>query len=765
MLQILTIILCAASLAVVHNKKIEDFLAPVIMTAMLFIYCGGILKFSLRVFSYAAMALMLIISLAGAVYVYVRRTHARTLNIPSGKITGSPSHMGHIFTPSLIICILTCAFFSAIFSTHKLMHWDDLSYWGIYLKDIFCLDRLPIGVENCTISYKDYPPIQQIMQYFFMFTGDGFNEPVAFCVNVCFMYALMLPFLSGLSRLKSPSGKIMSVIMYVIFPHIFTTQFYYKLGLDYIISVLFGYGIYVIVREYETDTTDGDGIRGTAAGKIGENVGLCTCEKKNAGSGTGGNKSVWRMLLGNRDERFRLLNLIIISSYMALIKTSGGLLTVLLVIFYAVRVTAVSKYTNDQCAKAPGESEYNTAKENRSVPGGSIGCNNGCRRGNTAGTLKAFFTAALLSGIIPVGAYATWKLWGRYTGNHGYLSDIVSSNVSGLKFDLPPYAAEVTLNYIKHIFTYPLTRESIGVTAFAMIVIIAIMYHVRKRSLHVVMCAGIFIFCAAHLYMYLFVFDDWEAYGLLEFDRYINQYLAGILYVYLYDYVGDFERARIFSTAGNIRNCDSAAGDIGNCDKEEASSLKNCDSAAGDIKSCGAGRISVGAWLRQNINPAIVLTVFLIAMLPYSSIKQYLIPSNYDKNYEDNYVKTRTEAAAEWEDCALKALNLPLDEDHRVMLAGNAWTDEFQFLTLEMVPQAVTVATNVPALGEGEFCDFLTDQIIARGIEYIYIMNNADDDYPGDITAESQEKLGIALECGCSYYVDRSGDEMKFVKL
>ena len=66
---------------------------------------------------------------------------------------------------------------------------------------------------------------------------------------------------------------------------------------------------------------------------------------------------------------------------------------------------------------------------------------------------------------------------------------------------------------------------------------------------------------------------------------------------------------------------------------------------------------------------------------------------------------------------------------------------------------------------EGAICSFVSDQIVSRGIEYIYVMNNADADYPGNIAAESYEQFGVALECGHSYYVDRSGEDICFVEL
>lgn len=638
MIQLLIILLFTAVLSLCFKKKSHEMLPVVLMTAVLFIYSVGVVlsyfrvNNALLVSAVSGLLIAVLLSVSGIIYIHKRQLFETEL----------------IFTPQIIVCVITCLVFTLLFSTHKVMHWDDLSYWGIYAKDLFFLNRIPFGVENCTIQYKDYTPIVQILQYFFMFNMSSFNETAMFQINVCFMYILMLPFLDKLHISKKSIWPTVAILfIYVAFPHIFTTQFYYKLGVDYLMSLLFGYGIYWIVKEEQ----------------IGVKFYVCT----------------------------------VTASFLILSKTSGVILVLLLSLFYGV-VNADTEL---------------------------IKIVNGVKNVNVRKALKCVISCFSVF-IIPIAFYLSWKLWGRRTGNHGYLSDKVSDNVRGIVHSFPSYSKEVIINYIKHFFVFPLTRERVGITAAIMVAIILIMYYVRQKvnfgdhrestKLHILILIGLLLFCIGHLYMYLFVFDDWEAYGLLEFDRYINQYLAGALYFYLYNVVDE----------------------------------------------CNRFTFIVHNRLIKYINPIMAVVVLFAVLLPYPSIKQFLVVDEYDKYYSSCYTEIRENALNEWNNCVLSQNHLPLDEDHRVMIMADAWSDKHQFLVYEMCPQAITVVENLPALETGRMSEFCRDLIKMNGIEYVYVSKDGPETYQGDFYEESRElnENQSPLEAGVLYEVKRIGEDI-----
>lgn len=604
MLDVLILFLLSALFAVVLKKNIEKIIPVLLMGCSLLVYLFALITSSLIS---AVNIVWIIIALLIIAFL--------TAKAKSGSFAVSETGLRlkeYVLTIPFIVYIITIIAVCFLYTGHLVFDWDDLSYWGIYAKTLLSIDRIPTAISNCTVDYKDYLPIQQIMQYIFLHRFSGINEANLFRVNVGFMYSFMLPFLEGIDKKKSSKlSMALSIALYLIFPHIFTTQFYYKLGIDYLISVLFGYAIYTIVKEAN-------------------------------------------------NKAFCLTAVIISSCYMAMIKTSGAFLCILISLFY--------------CAYHWFDTESTSGKIKQSI---------------------LWFVITFLPSMV---FYAGWKHWGNFSGNHGYLSDRVSSNVRSLNFNFPDYTLKVVLLYIKRIFTYPLTRSSIGITAAVMILLIALMYHLSKpdydnlvsrRLLHIFMCVGLVIFCSAHIYMYLFVFDDWEALGLLEFDRYITQYLAGIFYFY-------------------------------------ASTIV----------------IRSDALLEKKIlkfSPALVLLVVALGLFPYQNFSTYLIPTNYKAYYEENWKPFSDRATNEWNAAKkhFEKINWYPSEDTKVAILADAWTDELQFLLFDMVPQPISFVVNSPAIEEGNLVDFMKNQCKRRNISYIYVMTNAKESHSDEWDPET----------------------------
>lgn len=614
MIQLIVLIFLAAIISYLIKKRIDMLFPIVLMTGMLLAYLFGIAgRLEVSVPGTLVVGILFILCL------FAKQVHSKVSLVDEnfGKKCSQ-----YIFTPQILICFVVCIIFCLLLSTHRVFNWDDLSYWGIYAKDLFFLNHLPSGVENCTIAYKDYTPLMQITEYFFLYGKAEFSEPVLFQTNVCFMYILLLPVLNNFRERNLP-GKIGLIVLYVIFPHVFSTQFYYKLGVDYLIGILFGYALFSIVE-----------------------------------------KEPNRVLY--------YVRIIIAAAFLALIKSSGIVLTLFVALFFAVYQWG---------APNKSDSSYELMKKK---------------------SLKVKFCRFIFCGIgivfIPVLFYISWKVFAGKTGNTGYLSERIETNVRTLAHLFPDYTGTVLLDYIKHIFTYPLTREVFGITAFGIILFISFVYFMQKcchansageKRLHAATSIGLVVFCLAHIYMYLFVFDDWEAKGLLEYDRYICQYLAGVFYFYV---------SKLWSTGEKI--------------------------------------VEKYSW---RINPSWGFVVLFIILLPYPSINNYLIPNHFDTYFAENWKDFADTAKIEWEASGIKELQLPADENHKLMLVANAWTDELQYFTYYAVPQPIAFVANVPAIENGKLRSFIETQMERQNLSYAYVLYNAETSYQGDYMTESRE--------------------------
>ncbi|MBO4266302.1 MAG: hypothetical protein J5910_03840 [Lachnospiraceae bacterium] len=522
-------------------------------------------------------------------------------------------------------------------------YYDDLSYWGLYTRNIFCINKLPHLFENCSVDYKDYTPIIQIFQYIAMFGRRTFSEPTMFRANVCLIYILLLPMLSGIEDGDRPLPvRIIAGVLYVIFPHILTSQFYYRLGVDLFLALTFGYSLLYIFDPHFLVSHDPD----------------------DDNNGPFGN------------EVFRIIVLALTLAFLALIKSSGIVLCIFALIMFFVRQIITDK--------------------------------------KAAALLK---TAVLA--LFSFGSYLSWQLFLRYSWNNGYLSNRVKDGIKGGGLKFPEYTWEVICNYITHFFTYPLTRNTVGATAFLITLFVIAVYVLCPKTkdrtvLFISSLVGLLLFATAHLSMYLFVFDEWEAHGLLEYDRYITQYLGGVFMV---------------SCCLLLKEAYGGSGDEGGVSK----------------------RIRMLLY---------VSTAVFVILLPYKDMK-YLLPSGYE-SMTDEYVKMSEDAQDEWNRSGIPALGLVHDGTARISVVTNAWDETTQFMEYNAVPQPIDMFINVPAIEPGDINSFIENHMEA----YVYVSENAADAYKGDWneTAELTES-GESLAPGGLYRVKRLNDDKTLVPI
>ena len=624
--------------------------------------------------------------------------------------------------PSLCL-ILVCIAFCLLMSWRKVYFYDDLSYWAIYTKNIVAIDHLPTLFENCSVDYKDYTPIIQILQYLVMFGRREFSEASMFQTNVCLIYVLLLPLLSvafagfdgeevirrdGVVGSKCSDTmnvviKATAVVMYVIFPHILTAQFYYRLGVDLLLALTFGYILYYVYLYDPAILRQRDG---SLALEDSEEL-----RQKNRHS-------------VSKDEVFRIACIASGLAFLTLIKASGALLAVMAIIMFALHEGASNR-----------------------------------EKSRTKATMLCAWTAILC--LFTIGAFLSWQWFLRRSWNNGYLSNRVKEGITGGTFAFPEYTGEVVINYIRHFCFVPLTGNRIGATALVLvlfIIVVSFLHRVetkepspclnetkepslslkelrqRNRPLVSIM-GGLVVFALAHMGMYLFVFDEWEAHGLMEFDRYITQYLGGAFMLYVCVLI----RIACADRGSAIRPFDF--------DKE---TVENPEPFPGSSKH----RLRIPALFLY------ISTAIFLVLLPYGDMKTYLIPANYRADYEKNHETVAKNAEEEWDQTGIAAMSLQHDGSARLTLIADSWDEKTQHLIYAAVPQPVDCVINTPAIAEGELTSYVEDHLEA----YVYVAQNAKDAYKGDWDESAQlTQDHKPLQPGALYRVIKENDTKTLV--
>ncbi|MCR5774847.1 MAG: hypothetical protein K6G42_07145 [Lachnospiraceae bacterium] len=139
--------------------------------------------------------------------------------------------------------------------------------------------------------------------------------------------------------------------------------------------------------------------------------------------------------------------------------------------------------------------------------------------------------------------WGSWKAFCRIKGNTTYLSENLNKNISSGHSGFPYYTVSTIKEYTAKLFTYGLNDGVLGLTSVMILLLFIISFmiymSIRGRSVRDRLSLGVIIlgmvgYLLVMIYVYLFVFEEWEALTLSSYDRYITSYFGAMLYLALY---------------------------------------------------------------------------------------------------------------------------------------------------------------------------------------------------------------------------------------
>ena len=423
--------------AAFFDRETEETIPVVTYVFMLLLYLAGIAG----VIAHAVELLALYI-VSGSVFF-------AALGIYRNKSAGDylKSALSKLKSRGIWVFLIFCVLSVAVSMHLRVTNWDDLHYWAIFPKDMYVINGVPTGGMSSTL-YQDYFPIVQYL-YFTVFKILGhFSEPAMFAVNYILILVSLLPFFMKKKEQKELS-YLLCVLFGIILAQVCSYQMYHCLGVDIIMTFLFGSAL------------------------------ICIFDEKK--------------------DLFYYLRFISVTMVLTMSKTTG-------LIFAAI---AIAVFAVENFRSKPKEIAW-----------------------------------ILLTGSANLVFYYSWKYFCRIKGNTTYLSNVLNSNIeseAGIVF--PSYTKDTVREFVKAFFMKSLNGGVLGLSAFAMLIISLVIYiYLLKKNreklrrgleLAVLMC-GMLGYLAVMLYIYLFVFDEWEALSMSSYDRYIATFFGGILCAAIY---------------------------------------------------------------------------------------------------------------------------------------------------------------------------------------------------------------------------------------
>lgn len=280
------------------------------------------------------------------------------------------------------------------------------------------------------------------------------------------------------------------------------------------------------------------------------------------------------------------------------------------------------------------------------------------------------FTPVILS-------YFSWKVYCNRRGNTSYLHQRVFANLDLEKFiQFPDYGKQVVRDFFVSFVNFPLNSGRFGFSPLVILLLIIGLFlllrwakKIQKRewAVFITLLVGFFIYCIFLLYMYLFVFEQWEALSLSSYDRYMAIYVVGMLYIV------------VIFLSGAVEKC----------------------------------REKYGTYA----NPYILLIIIFVATLNYPMLYTHLIPDRYNSKYAEDYQR-KNEIAAEFEKLQTNTLE-PGQE--MIIINKKFTTGDEKYAQYAAVP-AVTDKFSLEDHDIKTVKDDLLSRLTDRHTYYVYFM-------------------------------------------
>lgn len=153
----------------------------------------------------------------------------------------------------IVLCCLIL-FLLLICWDRPITQFDDMNHWAREVKSLFYMNGL-VGVErHCSLAYGDYPPIMQLLEWWFVHVLGYFREGLLFFAQYLFGFSFLLPCLY-----RNPTGRKFwaAGLLFILLPipllSVFNISFLKGVGVDAILGILIGGIVFSIFDAEKTD--------------------------------------------------------------------------------------------------------------------------------------------------------------------------------------------------------------------------------------------------------------------------------------------------------------------------------------------------------------------------------------------------------------------------------------------------------------------------------------------------------------------------------
>lgn len=152
----------------------------------------------------------------------------------------------------IVAWLIMIALFLIVDLGYHVHMWDELTHWGLAGKSMYMFDKFPAHPESQIRLYR-YPPLSPTVQYLFLQLYGSFSPGIMMFAKHFFESTMLLACVSRYEKGNyfKPIFAAGLLLLCTGIPTIFANEWYYRLYVDTIVGIVFGY---VLVRFLEVKT-------------------------------------------------------------------------------------------------------------------------------------------------------------------------------------------------------------------------------------------------------------------------------------------------------------------------------------------------------------------------------------------------------------------------------------------------------------------------------------------------------------------------------
>lgn len=152
----------------------------------------------------------------------------------------------------IVAWLIMIALFLIVDSGYHVHMWDELTHWGLAGKSMYMFDKFPVHPESQIRLYR-YPPLSPTIQYLFLQLYGSFSPGIMMFAKHFFESTILLACISRYEKGNYFKPIFVTGLLLLCngIPTIFANEWYYRLYVDTIVGIVFGY---VLIQFLEVKT-------------------------------------------------------------------------------------------------------------------------------------------------------------------------------------------------------------------------------------------------------------------------------------------------------------------------------------------------------------------------------------------------------------------------------------------------------------------------------------------------------------------------------